>query len=187
MGLGTALIYSCAFYPLCNLSQTTTYTLMIQCRISSTICFFVLNMIQVRISLMFTKRQLRLGCVWRICLFWVFVVPLENFSLIWRRHHYRWRAANFDLCSARVAIEQWVFFSVPHLLWHGASVYNGHLKGQLTLTPIAECVAVELFLPIFTTYVCRGWDSNTQLSACEENTLTHCATAAACMTYYWGK
>ena len=24
-----------------------------------------------------------------------FFVPLENFSLIWRRHHYRWRAANF--------------------------------------------------------------------------------------------
>ena len=28
-----------------------------------------------------------------------FIVPLENFSLIWRRHHCRWRAANFDLCS----------------------------------------------------------------------------------------
>ena len=29
-----------------------------------------------------------------------FFVPLENFSLIWRRHHCRWRAENFDLCSA---------------------------------------------------------------------------------------
>ena len=28
-----------------------------------------------------------------------FFVTLENVSLIWRRHHYRWRAANFDLCS----------------------------------------------------------------------------------------
>ena len=27
---------------------------------------------------------------------WVFV-PFENFSLIWRNHHYRWRAANFYL------------------------------------------------------------------------------------------
>ena len=25
-----------------------------------------------------------------------FFVPFESFSLIWRRHHYRWRAANFD-------------------------------------------------------------------------------------------
>ena len=24
-----------------------------------------------------------------------FFIPLEDFSLIWRRHHYRWKAANF--------------------------------------------------------------------------------------------
>ena len=28
--------------------------------------------------------------------------------------------------------------SVPHLLWHGASVDNGHLRGHVTLTPVAE-------------------------------------------------
>ena len=39
---------------------------------------------------------------------------LENFSLMSRRHHYRRRAANFDLCSAFKAIEQWGFFNVPH-------------------------------------------------------------------------
>ena len=33
-------------------------------------------------------------------------VPLENFSLIWRRHHYRRMAAHFDLCSALMAIKQ---------------------------------------------------------------------------------
>ena len=53
-----------------------------------------------------------------------FIDPLENISLIWRRYHYMWRIANFDLCSALTAIEQWGFFSVPHLLWHGASVYS---------------------------------------------------------------
>ena len=36
-----------------------------------------------------------------VCLF----VPLENFSLIWRRHHYRWWVAKFDLSSALIAIE----------------------------------------------------------------------------------
>ena len=25
-----------------------------------------------------------------------FIVPLENFSLLWRRHHCQWRAAHFD-------------------------------------------------------------------------------------------
>ena len=62
-----------------------------------------------------------------------FIVPLENFSLIWRRHHYRWVATKFDLCSVLMAIKQWGFFSVTHLLlWHGASVYDGHLQGPLT-------------------------------------------------------
>ena len=39
-----------------------------------------------------------------------FIVPLENFSLIWRWHHYWWRVENFDLCSALMAIEHWEFF-----------------------------------------------------------------------------
>ena len=54
--------------------------------------------------------------------------------VIWRRHRCRWRAANFEICSALMAIEQWGFFSVPHLLWHWASIYNGHLRGPVTHT-----------------------------------------------------
>ena len=77
-----------------------------------------------------------------------FIVPLENFSLIWWRHHCQWRAANFDLCSALMAIEQWGLFNVPHLLSHGTSFYNGH---TVTLTSNAECLAVELSLPVLTT------------------------------------
>ena len=38
-----------------------------------------------------------------------FCVPFENFSLIWRRYHFQWRALNFDLFSALMAIEQWRF------------------------------------------------------------------------------
>ena len=30
---------------------------------------------------------------------------------IWRRHHYRWRAANFDLCSVLMDIEQYHAYS----------------------------------------------------------------------------
>ena len=66
------------------------------------------------------------------------VLQLENFLLIKRRHHYRWMGSNFDLQSALAAIEQWGFFSVPHLLGHGASVYNGHIRGLVTLTPVSE-------------------------------------------------
>ena len=72
---------------------------------------------------------------WFVCLFVCLeiFVPLENFSFIWRSHHCRWRAANFLLCSALMDLEQWGFFSVPHLLWHGASV-NGRLRGPVTNT-----------------------------------------------------
>ena len=65
-------------------------------------------------------------------------------------------------------IEQWGFFSVPHLLWHVASIYNGHIRGPVTLTPIAERLVVELSL-----LVCRGLDSNTKPSTCEANVLTN--------------
>ena len=82
------------------------------------------------------------------CLIGIFL-PLENFSRIWRRNPCRWRAANFDMCSALMAIEQWGFFSVPQLLWYGESVYSGHLRGPVTLTPISERLAVELSLPVF--------------------------------------
>ena len=56
---------------------------------------------------------LLLDCLFVSCL-GVFI-PLENFSFIWRRHHYRWRGANFYLCSALMAIEQWKIFNVPHV------------------------------------------------------------------------
>ena len=60
----------------------------------------------------------------------------------------------------------------------GVSVYNCHLRGPVTLTLVEERLAMELSLPVFTTYVCRGWDSNNQPSACKANALTHCTTAA---------
>ena len=87
-----------------------------------------------------------------------FFVPLENVSPIWRCHHCRWRAANFDLCSALKAIEQWGFFILPHLLWHGASVYNGHLWGPVTLTPIAiaEGLAVAVSRAVTTWFYNLG-------------------------------
>jgi hypothetical protein len=47
-----------------------------------------------------------------------FYVLLKNFSLIWRRHHCRWRT-----------FEQGGFFIVPHLLWHGTSVFPVSSEG----------------------------------------------------------
>ena len=67
-----------------------------------------------------------------------FFVPLENFSLIWRRHHCRWMRGLQILTCVR---HLWPlssaagFFSVPYLPWHGASIYDDYLRVPITLTP----------------------------------------------------
>ena len=84
-----------------------------------------------------------------VCL--VFYVTLKNFSLIWRHHDYgRWWAANFDSCSALMAIKQWRFFSESHVhvLWYGAFVYNGDLRGLVIYTPVAERLVMGLSLHV---------------------------------------
>jgi hypothetical protein len=52
-----------------------------------------------------------------------FYVLLKKFSLIWRRHHYRWRAAKFRPMLGAQGLWAGGIVIVPHLLWHGASVF----------------------------------------------------------------
>ena len=104
-----------------------------------------------------------------VCLFGVYR-PTRKFFTQMDTSHRRWCAANFDLCSALMAIEQWGFFNVPHLLRHGPALYNGHLRGPVTLTPVAERFAVELSLPVFTTCLSRQ-GIETRSPACEANAL----------------
>ena len=54
-----------------------------------------------------------------------------------------------------------------------ASVLNGHLRGPVTLTPIAERLAVELSLPAFEDFGLSRLGFEYQPSACWANTLTH--------------
>ena len=69
-----------------------------------------------------------------------------------------------------LVIEQWGLFSVPHLLWHGESVYNSHLRGPVTFTPSISNGAVTTCF-----YDLRL--SQLGHSACETYALTHCTTA----------
>ena len=39
---------------------------------------------------------------------------------------------------------QWGFFSVLHLMWHNISIYNGHLRGPVTLTSISKHLAITI-------------------------------------------
>ena len=108
----------------------------------------------------------------KVCLFiWGYCLT-RQFSLIWRRHQYRWKTmlGTHGYWAVRV-----LKLSTPTVT--GTFVYYGHLRGPLALTPITERLAAELSLLFFTTSVCCGWDSNTQPSACGANALTHCANA----------
>ena len=49
------------------------------------------------------------------------------------------------------------FFIVPHHLWLGSSIYNGHLWGPVTHTPVAKRLAVELSLTVFFFYLGLFW------------------------------
>ena len=123
------------------------------------------------------SRKIFLLCLF-VCLFGVYCPTWEFFTHM--EHHCRWRAANFDLCSALMAIEQWAnfdlhvcltlmaieqggFFNLPQLLRHLPTLYNGHLQGPVTLAPVAEHLAMELSLPVFTTKVCLDRGLNPDL------------------------
>ena len=60
---------------------------------------------------------------------------------------------------------------MPHPLRHGPTVYNGHLRGHVTLKPNAERLAVELSQPVFTTYCLSRAGIEPRSPACEANAL----------------
>lgn len=68
----------------------------------------------------------------KICL--LFIILLENFSLILRRNHSTRRAANQDLLYARNCSEG--VFSLSQLLWHRMVVH-------VTVIPVAKRLAVS--------------------------------------------
>ena len=82
--------------------------------------------------------------------------PTRQFSLIWRCRHFRWRATNFDLYSALKASEMWGFFNVPHLLWPGPTLCNGHIRGHTTFTPVVECLELAMELSLYLSLTFRS-------------------------------
>jgi hypothetical protein len=64
----------------------------------------------------------------------LFYVSLENLSFIWRRHHCRWRAPKFRPMLS--AFWQGGIFIVPHLLWHGTSIFPVLSEGP---PPFSRC------------------------------------------------
>ena len=102
-------------------------------------------------------------------------LPFRGFRQL-HRHIAVGRLYLFYLTSASIVIEQ-----------SGSFVYQTScdtehrvimvISEDLRHTAIAERLAVELSLPVFTSKVYLGWDSNTQLYGA--SALTHSATATA--------
>ena len=86
-----------------------------------------------------------------------FLRPIREFFTHMEAPPFPVKDFKFWPISAHMAIEQWGFFSVPQLLWHGASVYNDHLRGLHHLRELVtpEVLAVELSLPVLMTGLSR--------------------------------
>ena len=78
-------------------------------------------------------------------------VPIENLSLIWITGE---RSQSFD---------PWPLSSESSLACHTQTLYNDHLRGPVTLTPVAERGAV--------TTCSVPTEDRTPISACESNIL----------------
>jgi hypothetical protein len=68
---------------------------------------------------------------------WLFVLlPVKNFSLIFRHHHCQWRAANSDSCIALkpCACSSEGYFTCKKLSWHRTSVFMVKTKRPAILT-----------------------------------------------------
>ena len=85
-----------------------------------------------------------------VCLYGVFH-PTREYLIHMETSPLPVKDYKIDICSAPIVIEQWGFFRVLRLLWHGSSLNNGHLRGTVTLAPIDDRLAVELSLPVFKT------------------------------------
>ena len=86
-----------------------------------------------------------------------------RFSSHWRIVH---SYGDLTIHTLTIARHSWPLSSEGYLACHTTFFYSGHLRGPMALTPIAKRLTVELSLPVSTTYVCWGFDSNIQPSTC---------------------
>ena len=112
-------------------------------------------------------------------LIWVFVRRLLSCVSLEFFHSYgdviiRWKDDEFDRYSALMAIEQRLLFSVPHILWNGASASGGPVIHLFPSVLLWSCHYVYLRHRSVVAEI------RTLLtpSACKANALTHCTTAA---------
>ena len=86
-------------------------------------------------------------------------------------------SCNFPILCAHFLLtcawHSWSLNSEGSIACHTYCETGRRLRGPVTFTTIAERLAVELSLSVFTTLLWRGWESNTQPSACRSSPLRH--------------
>ena len=92
--------------------------------------------------------------VFKVCLFvclfvWLFgdFCPTREFFIHLETSPLPVKVFRFWPLLSTHVIKQWGFFTMPLLLWHGPTIYCGHLRGLVTLTPVAGRLGVKLSLP----------------------------------------
>ena len=113
-------------------------TLYLHGLIRGTVIISRLSLTKILHGILSLIRECKRGFFLFVCLLGFSRATRVFFPLIWRRHLYRWREASFDVYSAPMVMEQWRFYSVSCLLWHGSTVDKGHLQGPETPPPVAK-------------------------------------------------
>ena len=83
--------------------------------------------------------------VWVFRPIWEFFTHMEMWPLLVKDCKF-WRTLD---TSSHWAVR--VSLSMPHLLWHLAWIYNGYMRGTVTVIPIVKRLAVELSLTVLMT------------------------------------
>ena len=92
---------------------------------------------------------------WSLVLSWPITISVtiqkqkkgSEYLLVWSFSFYSWIFCLYGdiiitseglqiFFSALMAFEQWGFFSMPHLLWQGPTLYNGHLQDPWHTHPL---------------------------------------------------
>ena len=74
------------------------------------------------------------GYSFEFCEECLLVWGLSSHARIFHSFSVTLKGCTFWHISAFMAIEQWRFFCLLHLMWHGTSLYDGHLRVPVTVT-----------------------------------------------------
>ena len=133
-GAQVVIVYIVIVYSVCAMNRYVVSSTLFKSRVGHS--FTKPSALDMKVTCLGLKHA------WFVCLFWVYHPTREFFT------HMQTSPLPLKGCKFW---PWWPLSSEGSLAWHGESVYNGNIRGPVTVTPTAERLAVELLLPVFTT------------------------------------